>query len=144
MIASFSSGLDGIDVAGARARGLLVTNAADMLAEPVAEIALGLVIDTMQGLTAGDRFVRSGAWVNTPKTAGRSMAEKTAGILGLGQIGKATARRLTACGMQIAYTGRTRQEVPYFFHGDPVALAAASDVLIAACPLTPETRGIVD
>ncbi len=146
IISSFSSGLDGIDVEAAFARGIVIGHAPDVLAEPVADIALGLAIDIMRGITAGDRYVRAGRWAGEGgMPLATSLGGRRAGILGLGRIGKALARRLAACGMQVAYTGRARQaDIPYAFVPTLSQLATESDILFCSCPATPETESIID
>lgn len=145
IVSCFSSGVDGIDIEAAAARGIVVTHAPDVLSEPVADIALALAIDIMRGITAGDRYVRAGRWAgegNMPLTTG--LGGKTAGIVGLGRIGKAVARRLVACGMSVAYHGRKPQPEPaYTYYKDVLDLALASDLLVLSCPGTPDTRGMI-
>lgn len=146
VISSFSSGLDGIDVAAAMARGILVGHAPDVLAQPVADIALGLAIDLARGISKGDRYVHAGLWATKGATPlATSMGGKVAGILGLGRIGKALARRLVACGLTVAYTGRHQQAgVSYKYISSLIELAQASDFLFCCCPATPETNLIVN
>lgn len=146
VISSFSSGLDGIDVEAVKARGIALGHAPDVLAEPVADIALALAIDVARGMTRGDRYVRAGHWSRLgPMPLARSLGGKAAGILGLGRIGKALARRLVACGLQVAYTGRRPQAgVPYRHVSTLHELARASDFLFCCCPATPQTLRIVD
>lgn len=146
IISSFSSGLDGIDVQAALAKGIAVGHAPDVLAEPVADIALGLAIDIMRGMTAGDRHVKSGLWgLKGPTPLATSLAGKTAGIFGLGRIGKALARRLEACGMNVAYSGRRNQPgIDYRYVETLAELAGQSDILFLCAPATEATEGIVD
>jgi lactate dehydrogenase-like 2-hydroxyacid dehydrogenase len=146
VISSFSSGLDGIDVANAMARGIRVGHAPDVLAEPVADIALALAIDLARGMSSGQHYVRAGLWASKGATPlATSMAGKVAGILGLGRIGKALARRLVACGLTVVYTGRKKQaNVPYAYIPGLIELAQASDFLFCCCPATPETNQIVN
>lgn len=145
IVSCFSSGVDGIDTKAAAARGVAITHAPDVLAEPVADIALALALDVMRGVTAGDRYVRAGRWGhegNMPLTTG--LGGKTAGIVGLGRIGKAVVRRLVACGMNIAYHGRKPQpDSTHAYYKDVLDLALASDLLILSCPGTPETQGMI-
>ncbi len=146
VISSFSSGLDGIDIAAVKARGIALSHAPDVLAEPVADIALALSIDLARGMTRGDRYVRAGHWSRTGHMPlARSLSGKAAGILGLGRIGKALARRLVACGLEVAYTGRRPQAgVAYRYIATLLDLARESDFLFCCCPATSETRRIVD
>lgn len=146
VVSSFSSGLDGIDVDAVLSRGVRLGHAPDVLAEPVADIALALAIDVARGMTRGDRYVRAGHWASRgPMPLARSLGGKAAGVLGLGRIGKALARRLVACGLSVSYTGRRRQpDVPYTYVESVLELARVSDFLFCCCPATPETRQIVD
>jgi D-3-phosphoglycerate dehydrogenase len=145
LISCFSSGLDGIDLAAARSRGIHVTHVPDVLAEPVADIALALTIDVMRGMTAGDRYLRQGLWRSRGDMPLTSLTGgKLAGIVGFGRIGNAVARRLAACGMRIAYHGRrVKADVPHPYYDNVRDLAADADVLVLCCPSTPETRGLV-
>ena len=146
IISSYSSGIEGIDARAAIARGIAVAHAPDVLVEPVADIALALALDITRGVTAGDRYVRAGRWAAEGNLPLATLAGgRTAGILGLGRIGKAVATRLQACGMSIAYHGRRPQPAfPYRYYGDLRALAQDSDLLVVCCPATPETRNIVN
>jgi lactate dehydrogenase-like 2-hydroxyacid dehydrogenase len=145
IISVFGVGYDGVPVDYCRARGLKVTNTPDVLTDDVADVAVGLVLMTGRAFARADRFVRAGDWAkhNFPLTT--KLGGRTAGILGLGRIGKAIAKRLEAMNMAIAYTGRKAQPgVPYRFVPDLVSLAAESDFLIVACPGGAATRNIVD
>jgi hydroxypyruvate reductase len=146
VISSFSSGLDGVDVATAVALGIRVGHAPDVLAEPVADIALGLAIDLARGMSRGQHHVRAGLWASMGATPlATSMAGKVAGILDLGRIGKALARRMVACGLTVAYTGRKMQvAVAHTYVPGVIELAQASDFLFCCCPATPETDRIVN
>ncbi len=146
IISSHSSGLDGIDTNSAAARGIIVTHSPHVLVEPVADIALALTLDITRGITAGDRYVRAGRWKKDgPMPLAMLTSGKLAGILGLGRIGKAIARRLAACGMTIAYHGRRRQtDCAYEYYDDLRAMAQACSLLVICCPATAETDGLVD
>jgi lactate dehydrogenase-like 2-hydroxyacid dehydrogenase len=144
MVACFGSPRDNFDVAVCSERGIAVSATPDEIAPAVADLAFGLLLSVMRRIAAGDRFVRSGQWLSAADSAGRHLGAKTCGIIGLGQIGLGVARRAEACGMRVAYHGPHEKEVAYRYYSDVVELAAASDCLVAACPLTPETRGIVD
>jgi hypothetical protein len=99
---------------------------------------------TGRGFVRANRFVHAGEWLKRGAELTTKLSGKTAGILGLGRIGKAIAQRLSAMGMKIAYTGRKPQDVPYRFVPDLKALAAASDFLIVACPGGAATKNIVN
>ena len=121
-----------------------MTNTPDVLTDDVADVAVALVLMTGRGFVRANRFVHAGDWLEKGPELTTKLSGRTAGILGLGRIGKAIAQRLAAMGMQIAYTGRKPQDVPYRFIADLKALAAASDFLIVACPGGAATRNIVN
>lgn len=145
IISVFGVGYDGVPVDYCRKRGLKVTNTPDVLTDDVADVAVGLVLMTGRGFAKAERFVRGGEWERRGPELTMKLGGRTAGILGLGRIGKAIATRLAAMGMTIAYTGRKAQaDVPWRFVADLKALAAESDFLIVACPGGPATRNLVD
>lgn len=145
IVAVGSVGYDTIDVESCRARGVPVTNTPDVLTNDVADLAMTLTFDTLRGYSRGERYVRNGRWREEGSMGlTTTLTGKTLGIVGLGRIGKAIARRAEAFDMNIAYHGRRRQpDVSYPFHETPVALAAESDVLLLACPGGEETRNLV-
>ena len=140
----FGVGYDGVPSAYCRKRGIKVTNTPDVLTDDVADVAVALVLMTGRGFVRANRFVHTGDWLKKGPELTTKLSGRTAGILGLGRIGKAIAQRLAAMGMQIAYTGRKPQSVPYRFVADLKALAVASDFLIVACPGGAATRNIVN
>ncbi|HET7033581.1 MAG TPA: 2-hydroxyacid dehydrogenase [Casimicrobiaceae bacterium] len=144
IISVFGVGYDGVPVDYCRKRGLKVTNTPDVLTDDVADVAVGLVMMTGRGFVRANRFVQAGEWLKRGSELTTKLSGKTAGILGLGRIGKAIAQRLSAMGMKIAYTGRKPQDVPYRFVADLKTLAAESDFLIVACPGGAATKNIVN
>ncbi len=144
IISVFGVGYDGVPVDYCRKRRIKVTNTPDVLTDDVADVAVGLVLMTGRGFVRANRFVHAGEWQKRGAELTTKLAGKTAGILGLGRIGKAIAERLSAMGMHIAYTGRKPQSVPYTFVADLPALAAASEFLIVACPGGAATKNIVN
>ncbi|WP_316978883.1 2-hydroxyacid dehydrogenase [Shumkonia mesophila] len=145
IIANFGVGYDGIEVQAAKARGVMVTHTPNVLTDETATTALLLALAVTRKLVVLDRLVRTGGWPTEPRELlANSIIGKTAGIIGLGRIGKAIARRLEACGAVVAYTDTKQQDVPYPFHPDPVALAKASDLLVVACQGGASTRHLVD
>jgi lactate dehydrogenase-like 2-hydroxyacid dehydrogenase len=145
IVACFGVGIDAIDRAACAARGIPITNTPDVLTDDVADMGLALMLAVLRRLVEGDRYVRAGSWRNGPMALATCARGKTLGILGLGRIGKALARRAEALGMAIAYYGRRPQpEVAYAYHASLVDLARASDVLALTCPGGAETRGLVD
>ena len=145
IIATMSVGTDHIDLAAARARGIVVTNAPEVLTDCVADIGMALVLNVARKLVAADRFVREGGWLKGNFPLANKVGGATMGIVGLGRIGKAVAKRADAFGMKIVYFGRRRvADVAYPFYDDLAAMARDSDYLMLTCPGGAATRGLVD
>src|SRR5512145_2198739 len=106
IISVFGVGYDGVPIDYCRKRGIKVTNTPDVLTDDVADVAVGLVLMTGRGFARAERFTRAGGWLKQGPELTMKLGGRTAGILGLGRIGKAIAQRLSAMGMNIAYTGR--------------------------------------
>lgn len=134
-----------VDLAAAKARGVVVTNTPDSITDAVADLAIGLVIAVMRKICETDRFVRAGKWLAGLPPMGAGLGGKTCGIIGLGAIGRAVARRVEACGMAVCYHGpREKSGVDYPYCRDLEEMARRADCLVVTCPLTPATRGLVD
>ena len=145
LIACFTSGYDGIDVDWARDRGLEVTHAPAVNHEDVADHALGLILASRRQIVSGDRALRAGAWTPESKTITRSLHGQKLGIVGLGLIGQALARRAEACRMQVAWWGpNEKPEAPWPRTGSVLALARQSDILAVACRADESNRGLID
>jgi lactate dehydrogenase-like 2-hydroxyacid dehydrogenase len=133
MIGVYGVGVDGVDLAAARARGIKVSNTPDVLTGETADLAFALMLAFVREVPKGDRYVRDGTWAakgNMPLS--RRMHGKRLGIIGLGRIGKAVAKRAAGFDMPVSYFGRTAQPgVPYAFVNSLTALAAGSDFLVA-------------
>jgi lactate dehydrogenase-like 2-hydroxyacid dehydrogenase len=147
IIANFGVGYDGIDLDYCAANGIIVTNTPDVLTEEVADTALGLLLMTVRELSAAERYVRAGKWATegnyrlTPTT----MRDRTVGIVGLGRIGLAIARRLDAMKVPVVYhTRRQRSDVPYRYFADLKTMAKAVDILMLVVPGGDETHNLVD
>ena len=137
-------GYDGIDIEKAQSNGIWVSNTPDVLNEEVADMAMAMILGSARHVLAADIFVRSGAWASGkdfPLVAG--VEGKRLGMLGMGKIGQAIARRASACNMQISYSCRTSKDVPYAYEADLVKLARASQVLCAVVPGGEGTRKLV-
>jgi hydroxypyruvate reductase len=143
LIACFGVGVDAIDLGAARERSIAVTNTPDVLTDDVADLALALILDAMRGVSAGDRHVRAGRWLQRAFPLQTRMSGKRLGIVGMGRIGQAIARRAAAFDMRIAWHGPRRKDLPYRFEPDLVALAQSVDVLVASCPGGAATRGLI-
>lgn len=143
LIACFGVGVDAIDLASARERGAAVTNTPEVLTDDVADLAIALMLDAMRGISAGDRYVRAGRWPRGAFPLQSKTSGKRLGIVGMGRIGQAIARRAAAFDMRIAWHGPRPKDLPYRYEPDLVALAGAVDVLVAACPGGAATRGLI-
>ncbi|MBV8032915.1 MAG: 2-hydroxyacid dehydrogenase [Betaproteobacteria bacterium] len=145
IVSNFGVGVDQIDLDAAKKRGVVVTNTPDVLNECVADTALGLILSTLRKLPQSDAYLRTGAWATKgPYPLTTSLGGKTLGILGLGRIGEAIAKRAQACGMNIRYHNRRRKDSPFPYDPDPVALARNSDVVMIVTPGGAETKNLVD
>src|SRR5919106_5680321 len=145
IISNFGVGVDAINLADARERKIIVTNTPDVLNDCVADTALALVLNTVRKFPQSEAYLRAGHWASRgtyPLTT--SLGGKTLGILGLGRIGEAIAKRAIACGMKIRYHNRNRKDVPYPYDPDPVTLAKNSDVLMVVTPASAETNSIIN
>jgi len=135
LVACFGVGVDAIDVAYARSHGIAVTNTPDVLTEDVADMALALLLAAVRRIPQGDRFVREGRWLQGGMPVTRSMQRRRVGIVGLGRIGSAIARRCLAFNCEIGYAGpRQKPGVAFPYFSEVTALAHWADVLVAACP----------
>jgi lactate dehydrogenase-like 2-hydroxyacid dehydrogenase len=144
LIASSGAGFDGIDTKAAKARGIAVTNTPGIVSECVADLAMALVLTTIRRTLALDRFVRTGQWLQRKPILTDKVWGERLGIIGLGGIGKAIARRAEAFRMPIAYSGRQNQEgIPYEYFDDPVELARWARILVVAVPGGASTTGLV-
>jgi len=144
IVSCFGVGVDGIDVPAARRLGIAVTNTPDVLTECVADNTLALVLATMRRTVFNDRFVRAGNWLKGGAPLGDKVSGSRMGIIGLGRIGKAIAKRAEAFGMTVAYHSRNKQAgVPYDYYEKPAELARDVKILVVACPGGKETERIV-
>lgn len=144
VIANFGVGVDTIDLAAARERGVAVSNTPDVLTGCVADLAFGLLIDVARGLTAADRFVRRGDWLKGQFPLATRFWGKKLGIVGLGRIGAAIAKRGGGFDMPIRYHNRRLIEnCPYEYEASLPALASWADFLVIACAGGEATRHLV-
>ncbi len=145
IVSSFGVGYDNVDAAEAARRGIIVTNTPDVLNDEVADLTIGLLLATIRKLPQADRYLRDGKWLQSHYPLSPTLRDRTVGILGLGRIGKAIAKRVAAFDVPIHYHTRTQQpDVPYPYHPTPVSLAEAVDVLIVIIPGGAATKHIVN
>jgi hydroxypyruvate reductase len=145
IISNFGVGVDAIHLEDAKKRRIIVTNTPDVLNECVADTAIALVLNTLRKFPQSEGHLRAGNWVARgayPLTT--SVGGKTLGVLGLGRIGEAVAKRAAACGMKIRYHNRNKKDVAYPYDPDPATLAKNSDVLMVVTPGGPETQRLVN
>lgn len=146
IVSTFAVGYDHIDAKWAGAHGIVVTNTPGVLTEEVADTALGLLLCTVRELPQAERFVRSGEWVKrgyrlTPAT----LRDRTVGLVGMGAIGQAIARRLDAFKVPVVYhTRRPRPELPYQHYPELLAMARDVDVLLVIVPGGAATANMID
>src|SRR5882724_6082982 len=139
VIANCAVGYDNVDVAAATAAGIAVTNTPDVLTEATAELTIALMFAAARRIPEGDHLVRSGQWPGwrLDQLLGMGLGGKTLGIVGLGRIGRAVARRAEALGMRVIHSEPGS--------GVPIdQLFAEADIVSLHCPLTPETRHLVN
>lgn len=145
IITQFAVGLDNIDQDSARSRGIALTNTPDVLTDDTADTAVSLLLAISRRIVEADMFVRVGKWGSTTMPLGTSPKGKTVGIVGLGRIGQAIAKRLTAFDMRVVYHGRRQKaDFAYTFYDNLTAMAQDSDYLVLSCSGGPETRHLVD
>jgi len=146
VISTIAVGYNNIDVPAARERGVVVTNTPDVLTESTADLTWALILGITRRIVEGDRLVRRGQWkgFTLDFMLGSDLRGKQLGIVGLGRIGKAVAARAPAFGMRLAYTGRSAQSgvAGEFMPLD--RLLSTSDVVSLHCPLTPETKHLIN
>ncbi len=146
IVSSFGVGYDHVDSAHARDHNIIVTNTPDVLTEEVADVALGLLISTLREFVKADRYLRSGQWTksNYPLTVG-SLRGRTVGMVGMGRIGQAIARRLEASLVPVVYHSRNPAAgVSYKHYPNIVEMAKAVDTLVVITPGGASTAKLVN
>jgi len=145
IVACFGTPHGTVDLAIAKERGVVVTNTPDFITETVADLAMGLLVTVMRRICESDRFLRAGKWLNAAATPGSEVHGKTCGIVGLGRIGRGIAKRAQAFGMSVCYHGpRQKQDAAWPYYSDLESMAREADCLVVCCPLTPESRNLID
>jgi len=152
LFANFGAGVNHIDLAAAKAKGILVTNTPGVFTEDTADLTMALILNVPRRLGEGHRLMRSGEWQGWTPTGmlGHRIGDKTLGIIGFGRIGEAVAARARAFGMNILYNKRHRlpasveEELGIAFEPDLDRLVARADIVTLHCPLTAETNRIMN
>jgi lactate dehydrogenase-like 2-hydroxyacid dehydrogenase len=145
MISVCGVGYDGIDVAAAKKRGIMVTHTPDVLNDDVADLALGLLLAVARKIPAADKFTRNADWLDGPFQLTRKLTGAKLGMVGMGRIGQAIAKRAAAFDMDIAYTSRNpRTDVSYRYVATPTALAAEVDFLVIITPGGAGTKNLIN
>lgn len=145
IIASFGVGYDHIDASAAAKRGIVVTHTPDVLTEEVADTAIGLLLCTVRELPQAERHLRAGKWLRGSYPLSRAtLRNRTVGLVGMGRIGTAIARRLEAFGLPVVYHARQpRPEFAYRHYPRLIDMARAVDTLIVIVPGGPATRNMI-
>ncbi|MBS9402361.1 2-hydroxyacid dehydrogenase [Halomonas sp. TRM85114] len=145
IVSCFGVGYDHVDAAYAGKKGVIVTNTPDVLTDEVADAAVGLLIATLRQFPQADRFVREGKWLKGAFPLTPSLRERTIGMVGLGRIGHAIARRLEAFGVDVIYHSRTpKQDVAYPHYPSLTEMARDADVLVVTTPGGLGTQHLID
>jgi lactate dehydrogenase-like 2-hydroxyacid dehydrogenase len=146
IVSTFAVGYDHVEAKWAGEHGVAVTNTPGVLTEEVADTALGLLLCTVREFPQAERFLRAGKWLErgyrlTPAT----LRDRTVGLVGMGSIGQAIARRLDAFKVPVVYhTRRPRTDVPYRHYPDLIAMVREVDILLAIVPGGPGTQNMID
>ncbi|KAL3511782.1 hypothetical protein ACH5RR_024499 [Cinchona calisaya] len=145
IVASYSVGLDKIDLVKCKERGIKVSYTPDLITDDAADLGIALILAVLRKICKCDRFVRSGQWKNADFQLTSKFTGKSVGILGLGRIGTAIAKRAEAFDCPISYYSRSEKpDTKYKYYPNVIDLASNCQILVVACSLTPETRHIVN
>ncbi|MEG3090469.1 2-hydroxyacid dehydrogenase [Sphingomonas sp. PB1R3] len=152
LIANFGAGVNHIDLKAARARGIIVTNTPGVLTEDTADMTMALILSVPRRLAEGEKLVRSGAWKGWSPGGmlGHRIGGKALGIVGMGRIGQAVARRARAFGLTIHYHNRRRlpasieAELGATWHDDLDAMLGTVDIVSIHTPLNADSHDLID
>lgn len=146
IVANVAVGYNNIDVPACRARGVVATNTPDVLTNACADFTWALILAVTRRLGEGERVVRRGEWKgwSLDYMLGMELRGKQLGIVGMGRIGRAVAERAPAFGMTVAYSARNDADLPDAVRMPVDRLLSTSDVVTLHCPMTPETKHLID
>lgn len=152
MLASFGAGVDHIDLAAARARKILVTNTPGVFTEDTADMTMALILSVPRRLAEGEKLMRSGKWEGWKPSGmlGHCIGGKTLGIIGMGRIGQAVARRASGFGLSIVYHNRRQlpssveESLNVSYVAELDELIRTCDIITIHCPRTPETQELIN
>jgi lactate dehydrogenase-like 2-hydroxyacid dehydrogenase len=145
IVGNFGVGYDSVDAKWAGEHGIVVTNTPGVLDEEVADTTLGLLINTVRQLPQSENYLRAGKWLEKPFPLSATLRGRKVGIVGMGRIGKAIARRIEALGLPVVYHSRRPAEgVGYRHYPDLVAMARDVDVLIVIVPGGATTKNMIN
>ncbi len=144
MVATCGVGYDNLPLDYLKANGIKASNTPGVLNDAVCELAIGMLFGLLRRIPQAHEFVKSAAWSKGLFTVTTTLAGKQVGIVGMGRIGQDLAKRLEPFKVKLAYTGPSRKELPYAYFSDITSLAKACDILLLACPATPETEKMVN
>jgi len=146
IVSTFAVGYDHVDAQWAGEHGIIVTNTPGVLTEEVADTALGLLLCTVREFPQAERYLRAGKWLEKGyRLSPATLRDRTVGLVGMGAIGQAIARRLDACKVPVVYhSRRPRSDVAYWHYPDLIAMAHDVDILLAIVPGGPETQNMIN
>jgi lactate dehydrogenase-like 2-hydroxyacid dehydrogenase len=145
LVSSFGVGYDHMDVKWAVAHNVVLTNTPNVLTEEVADTALGLLLCTVREFPQAERYVRAAKWLEKGYPLSKAtLRNRTVGMVGMGAIGQAIARRLDAFGVPVVYHTRKRTELPYLHYPDLIEMARAVDILLVIVPGGPGTANMIN
>jgi lactate dehydrogenase-like 2-hydroxyacid dehydrogenase len=143
-ISNFGVGYDDIDATWAGQHGIMVTNTPDVLNEEVADTAIALLLMTVRRLSQAEKYLRAGKWREKMFPLSESLRDRTVGMVGMGRIGRAIARRLDAMRVPVVYHTRTKRDVQHRHYPDLVAMARDVDALMVIVPGGAETKNMIN
>lgn len=145
IVSNFGVGYDSVDAKWAGEHGIIVTNSPDVLNDEVADTTVALLLNTLRELPQAERYLRAGKWPEKPYPLTHTLRDRTIGIVGMGRIGKAIAKRLAGFDRPIVYHSRKPAEgVSYKHYPDLIAMAKEVDVLIVIVPGGPATKNLIN